>query len=462
MKKVALYVRVSSLEQAEHGYSIDEQVVKLQKYCEVHDWSVYHVYRDGGFTGSNIERPAMSQLVQDAKNKKFDSVLVYKLDRLSRSQKDTLFLIEDVFIANGIDFFSLMENFDTSSAFGKAMIGILSVFAQLEREQIKERMQLGKLGRARSGKPMNWTSVPFGYRMVDGSLVVDEFESAIVKRIFSEYTSGMSMTKIRETLNFEGHIGKDKKWSRSVISHLLQNPTYIGKVAYKDNVFDGNHEPIILPEEFEKAREFIDKRARSVTSRPFESKYLLSGLLKCAKCGGHMSIASSTEMKLKGTERYRCENKARTRNFKQPASPYKTCKSVTLRRTEIEEKVLDEIRSLQTEKHYLPKREQVVFDEKGAMQAIKNIDTKISKLNELYLNDLLDLEALKEKTADFKNTKSALLQQIADNENAPKPFDISGLPNILTLDKAEQKNIVNALIKRIDVSDVIFKIHWAI
>ena len=135
--KVAIYVRVSTTSQAEEGYSIEEQKDKLEAYCKIKDWSVYKVYTDGGFSGSNTNRPAIEQLIKDAQKKKFDTVLVYKLDRLSRSQKDTLYLIEEVFIKNGIEFLSLQENFDTSTPFGKAMIGLLAVFAQLEREQIK-------------------------------------------------------------------------------------------------------------------------------------------------------------------------------------------------------------------------------------------------------------------------------------------------------------------------------------
>ena len=149
MHKVAIYVRVSTTSQVDEGYSIDEQKAKLTSYCEIKDWNIYDIYTDGGFSGSNTERPALEQLIRDAKRKLFDTVLVYKLDRLSRSQKDTLYLIEDVFLENDIEFVSLLENFDTSTPFGKAMIGLLSVFAQLEREQIKERMQLGKLGRAK-------------------------------------------------------------------------------------------------------------------------------------------------------------------------------------------------------------------------------------------------------------------------------------------------------------------------
>ncbi|HEV1977129.1 TPA: recombinase family protein, partial [Streptococcus pneumoniae] len=99
--KVAIYVRVSTTNQVEEGYSIDEQKDKLSSYCDIKDWNVYKVYTDGGFSGSNTDRPALESLIKDAKKRKFDTVLVYKLDRLSRSQKDTLHLIEDVFIKNG-------------------------------------------------------------------------------------------------------------------------------------------------------------------------------------------------------------------------------------------------------------------------------------------------------------------------------------------------------------------------
>ena len=190
--KVAIYVRVSTTNQAEEGYSIDEQIDKLESYCKIKDWTVYKVYTDGGFSGSNTERPALESLIKDANKKKFDTVLVYKLDRLSRSQKDTLFLIEDVFIKNGIEFLSLQENFDTSTPFGKAMIGLLSVFAQLEREQIKERMQLGKLGRAKAGKSMMWAKTSYGYdyHKETGTMTINPVQSLVIKFIFESYLSG--------------------------------------------------------------------------------------------------------------------------------------------------------------------------------------------------------------------------------------------------------------------------------
>lgn len=152
MKNVFIYVRVSTQEQAKDGYSIDEQIERLKEYCKALQWTILKIYTDAGYSGATTDRPALKEMICDIKKGICDLVVVYKLDRLSRSQKDTLSLIEDCFLKNHVDFISMTENFDTSSPFGRAMIGILSVFAQLEREQIKERMGMGKEGRAKDGR----------------------------------------------------------------------------------------------------------------------------------------------------------------------------------------------------------------------------------------------------------------------------------------------------------------------
>lgn len=149
MRRVAIYIRVSTTEQAEEGFSVPAQKEKLINYCKAREWIISDIYIDPGYSGSNINRPAIQKLITEIKN--FDIVLVYKLDRLSRSQKDTLHLIEDVFLNNKVDFVSLSEAFDTFTPFGRASIGILSVFAQLERENIKEWSKLGKKERAKNG-----------------------------------------------------------------------------------------------------------------------------------------------------------------------------------------------------------------------------------------------------------------------------------------------------------------------
>ena len=130
--KVFGYVRVSTENQLEN-YSIEEQTVRIRSYCQAKGWHLLKIYTDGGYSGGNTNRPALQQMLFDIKQGKADAVVVYKLDRLSRSQKDTLNLIEDYMLAAGVDFISINENFDTSSPFGRAMIGILSVLRSWRR-----------------------------------------------------------------------------------------------------------------------------------------------------------------------------------------------------------------------------------------------------------------------------------------------------------------------------------------
>ena len=159
---VGLYCRVSTEEQAASGFSIDHQQSRLKAYCESQGWAKYSLYTDDGYTGTNLNRPQMQRMMKDIETGKIDTVLVYKLDRLSRHQKDVLYLLEDLFEHYGVVFKSATEPFDTSTPLGRAMIGILAVFGQLERDTIIERTKSGKSERTKQGL---WYGgpVPFGY-----------------------------------------------------------------------------------------------------------------------------------------------------------------------------------------------------------------------------------------------------------------------------------------------------------
>ena len=196
MKRVAIYARVSTQEQVENGNSLEFQIDKLKAYCQLHELKVVGEYIDAGVSGAKFNRPALNKLKNDIE--KIDIVLIYKLDRLSRSIKDTMLLIEDIFKPNNIDLISLSENFDTSQAMGMATIGMLSTFAQLERETIKERMMAGKLQAVKNGKYIN--HAPFGYKKVDGKLVKDENTRECVEFIFEKLLEGNTTTKIAKMI----------------------------------------------------------------------------------------------------------------------------------------------------------------------------------------------------------------------------------------------------------------------
>ena len=204
--KVALYPRVSSHEQVA-GYSIGEQIASLTKYCEAMGWEIYKIYTDPGYSGGNTERPGLQEMLKDIKAGKVDKVVVYKLDRLSRSQKDTMMLIEDEFLAYGVDFVSMSENFDTSTPFGRAMIGILAVFAQLERENIKERTMIGKEARAKEGKWGGGSSEPIGYdyNPQTEELVINEYEAMQVKEAAALFLGGTPLRTMSRMFAEKGY-----------------------------------------------------------------------------------------------------------------------------------------------------------------------------------------------------------------------------------------------------------------
>lgn len=276
-KKAAIYIRVSTDAQREEGYSIEAQKEMLTAHCVSKGIKNYEYYIDGGWSGSNIDRPEMQRLIEDVQNKRIKSVIVYKLDRLSRSQKDTLYLIEDVFNPNGVDFVSLNESMDTSTPLGRLMLGILSAFAQLERENIRERTRMGMKERVKSGLWMGGGNIPFGYDYDRGrGILVPNDDAETVRRIYDLYIKGYSTGRIAAMVGL--------KYDR-LVQQILKRKLNTGTISYKGKEYKGLHQPIVSEETYEKAMECMKSRS---TGPNQESGFLLTGLLVCGKCGAKM------------------------------------------------------------------------------------------------------------------------------------------------------------------------------
>lgn len=276
---LALYRRVSTDKQADEGYSLDVQLDKLHAYAKTFS-NVREVrdYMDDGYSGSSLDRPGIGRLIQDIQAGEITHVIVVKLDRLSRSQKDTLHLIEDVMIPAKVAFISIMESFNTDTAFGRAMVGILSVFAQLERENIFERTRGGMQKRVEKGYWPGGGRTPFGYDYdpVKGILVPNE-QAEMVRHIYDRYLAGTSMQDIADSL--------DLKYEK-LVYNIITRKSNAGYIVYKGEEYKGLHEPIVSLNTYNRAMTLLAERsaAKLVT----KTGHLLTGLCRCGTCGAKM------------------------------------------------------------------------------------------------------------------------------------------------------------------------------
>ena len=277
MKHTALYLRVSTEAQADEGYSLAAQAEKLEAYCRMKGVAAFQRYVDGGFSGSNLTRPAITELVETIRAGRVERVVVYKLDRLSRSQKDTLYLIEDVFLPHGVDFVSINENIDTGSPYGRAMIGILSAFAQLERENIFLRTRMGMVERVKQGFWPGGGKIPFGYDYdADKGILVPNSDADTVREIYARYLEGKSTGRIARELGLK---------YEHLVRQILLRESNTGVIVYRGECYSGRHEPLVDKQTFERVKRRL---LRSDKPRAAASNKLLTGLLVCGHCGAKM------------------------------------------------------------------------------------------------------------------------------------------------------------------------------
>lgn len=238
--QVAIYARVSTEEQAREGISVDAQIDKCKSFCDAREWDVFKVYRDAGFSAGTLNRPALELLLRDAQEKKFDIILVYKIDRFSRKLKDLITILEDL-KEKGINFTSVTEQIDTTSAMGEAFFQIIGVFAQLERGMVKERVELAFDRKIKLGESLS--RAPFGYSYQDKKLVIDPENASKVREIFEMWAANINYKEICEKYNIPP----------STLYQIVKNPIYLGKIKYKGQLYKGKHPALIDEELFKQA-----------------------------------------------------------------------------------------------------------------------------------------------------------------------------------------------------------------
>jgi DNA invertase Pin-like site-specific DNA recombinase len=284
--RAAGYVRVSTAEQAEEGFSLGEQERRVRAHAEAQGWTLERVYVDGGVSGGVpfADRPAGGEVVAGAAD--LDRLIVVKLDRLGRSAPDLLATIER-FAAAGCDVVSVSESIDTATPTGRLLRTVLAGTAEFERDRISERVREGERAKAAAGRPHGGPR-PFGYRYEDG-LVAVEAEAVVVRRIFSEFVGGASITAI--TRNLE----RDKiptvrggRWQTTTVSGILRGVRYAGLIEHNGERFEATHEPLVALDTFRRAEQLLASNTTCRPGRPPRGRHLFRrGMLRC-ECGGPM------------------------------------------------------------------------------------------------------------------------------------------------------------------------------
>jgi len=284
--RIATYTRISTDEDRQ-PFSLGAQAERLEAYVRSQDgWRIVRRFTDQA-SGATVDRPGLRQALEEAAADVFELLLVYRVDRLSRSVRQLAEIGENL-DHFGVSLRSATEPFDTSTAAGKMMLQMLAVFAEFERTTIVERITAGMERAASEGR---WIvgSTPFGYvRDRDRKQIVpDPTRVDIVRRIFRMYTEDrMGAQSIAQVLNAEGHRSKNGvPFARPNVLWILRNPAYVGRVAFRGKVHAGRHEAIIDEETFDAVQAILAERGDSqALKRGHPSDYMLSGVLRCGRC----------------------------------------------------------------------------------------------------------------------------------------------------------------------------------
>jgi site-specific DNA recombinase len=353
--RCAIYTRKSTEEGLEQEFnSLDAQRESGEAYIksQAHEgWElITTAYDDGGFTGGNMDRPALRRLMADIEAGKIDCVIVYKVDRLSRSLMDFSRIIE-AFDKHKVAFVSVTQQFNTANSMGRLMLNVLLSFAQFEREIISERTRDKIAAARRKGKWSGGTPV-LGYDVdaVTGKLVVNEGEAAKVRTIFDLYRSHQSIITTVKDLDDRGW--DTKKWvtkggattggkpfDKASLHRLLTNVTYLGKLRYKEEVHDGEQPAIVDGELFREVQQLLSRNSRTGGAQ-VRNQFgaILKGILRCSACDCSMTPAHATK---NGGKRYRYYNCLNAQKRGWDACPTKSVPA-----QEIENFVVEQIRGI--------------------------------------------------------------------------------------------------------------------
>ena len=475
------YSRVSSEEQAAHGISIDAQRQILEGYAAMTS-SRIRIYEDAGYSGKNTNRPALQQLLADCRAGSVSAVVVWKLDRLSRSLRDTLTIIEDVLQPRNISLVSVTESIDTSTPSGRMMLNLLASFAQLEREQDSDRVVMAHKHLARDCKYLGG-HVPLGYTIdQDKHYQLDPVAAPVVRRVFEMYLSRSGYTSILEYLNSYSFPGTRKTpFGKSDLKNLLHNEIYSGTYVRRLGAdprhritspeiirVPGGVPAILSPEEWQRVCALRDQSKMSAALYTARKIYPLSGVVFCAACSRLMHLNYGGKDRSGAVQRYY------------------TCRSSCVRPARLEAlqdavfTVLEQMASAGTDEVsracFVANNYAAAADEDHAAEA-RVIDQQIIEINKRiarivsFISDhgsdapsslADDLRRLEKERDDLQNRSSVLRRPATRYDAQATVAAIAACKGIKKQPPEQQKTLLQAAVHKVFVSADDYKIifNW--
>lgn len=500
-KRIAIYCRVSTVEQAEEGYSIAEQERRLTEWCRKMDYIVTKCYSDRGISGKAINnRPQLKELLKDAEEKKFDMVLVWKINRISRKLTHVLEIAETL-ERNNITFKSYSEPFETDTPAGKMQFQMMALVGEFERGTIAQNVKLGMCAKAKSGnwcggQVLGYDLVPLekqqGVKRTKTVLTINEKEAEAVRLIFNEYANGRGYKAITSYLNKLGYkTKKGNNFSVGSIRDILTNPVYIGKIRYnvRQNwsekrrrninpnpiITDGIHEAIIDEKIWDKVQAILESK-KGKPSRIYDGEYPLTGILRCPKCGAGMVIMRTTNTLKDGTKKkiayYACGN------WKNKGIAI--CNSNSIRVDKANEYVFSKLSELlsndkmvktivnNVNKERIRKVNPAKKDLFKIDNELEKLDKKRAKLFEAYEDEIITKEEFKVRKEELmkrvkalEEEKAPLLVTLSDDVNEEVPYELvksilENFSKILTESstREQQKKLLHMIISEITINEL--------
>lgn len=429
---VGIYPRVSTEDQSRFGFSLDEQEESLKRLCEWKGYKIYKVYREEGVSAKSMNRPKFQEMIQDMKDGKINKILVYKLDRLTRSIQD-LETICKLLEEYKCDLESECEEINTSTPTGVFFMRMTTILAQLEIERTSERTKFGLMGAAKKGHFSG--KAPIGYRKINKELVIDEVESEVVKDIFKSYLSGQSVCTITKRLNEKNALNRN--WRTTTIDRMLSNYIYSGNYQHRKRI--QNEETILLEDvcpaiidkhDFELVQKQKEKNLKNYIRK---HTYVYMQRIVCSKCNKIMG-GSSTTSKNKPTQIYYkcncCNTRINEKKIEQPLILFLN-------------DMLDYY--LLVDNNYKSFfNEDLTIEIKRYEKVLKELNTKLQRIKNAYLNSNIEQD-------DFINEEKSIKMQIEEtkiklnnlnnaDENLNHKEDLRLYNNLFQLEKMKYKS----------------------